>query len=98
MLGRNGWEPVVTAFLEDGRYLDGGALEYTVGRYTIDGDKIRIDATMFLSEGGQTVFGTDVGSVELVFEGEIRETEMRGEATDGKFRVQFRGERIGELP
>jgi len=98
MLARDGWEPVVTAFLEDGRYLDGGALEYTVGRYAIDGDKIRIDATMFLSKGGQTVFGKDVGSVELVFEGDVSGSEMRGEATDGEFRVQFRGERIGELP
>ncbi len=44
--GIYGWERVSTVFLEDGRYLGGGATHFSQGRYTVDKKKIKISIHM----------------------------------------------------
>ena len=56
--GMYGWERVSTVFLEDGRYLGGGATHFSQGRYTVNRKKIKIKIHM-IQHGLQkrTVFG-----------------------------------------
>ena len=64
-LSAEGWEPVGAAFLENGRYLRGGAHAYTVGRYELDGDRITITAKSTRFGSGRPVYGVESGDIEI---------------------------------
>lgn len=98
MLGRYGWEPVGTAFIQNGRYLRGSSNACTVGTYRLEGDTILIEATTSLFGGGQTIYGKSSGEVRIKYVAKIQDGKLDGEATDGEYETQFRGTRIGDLP
>ena len=98
LLGRDGWEPVGTAFIEGGRYLRGSSDACTVGTYRLDGDTIIIDATTSLFEGARTIYGKSSGQVRIKYEAKIKDGTLEGGASDGEYTTRFRGTRIGDLP
>ena len=97
-LSVDGWEHVGAAFLENGRYLRGGADAYTVGRYELDGDRITITATSTRFGSGHPVYGTDSGEIEITLAGEVKDDEITAEATDGRYETNYRYTRVGDLP
>ena len=98
VLGAEGWEPESVALLQDGRYFDGAAHEYSVARYQVSGDEVRIDGTMVLFEGAQTVFGRRAGSLDLTFKGKLKDGVLTGDAVAGEFTARYRFTRLADLP
>lgn len=97
-LAIGGWEPAGTVFLQDGRYLRGGNHAFTVGRYELHGDQIKIEATSTRYKGGQAVYGVDAGEIEITLEGEVAGDAFTAEATDGRFVTRYRYSRITDMP
>lgn len=98
MLGVHDWEVVSTSYLEGGRYLAGGAHGYAAGRYQVNGNEVVIRAVLTLYGRGLTIFGKDSGRFEITYEGQIVDGELRGIATDGRYRMHFRSIRVGDIP
>ena len=97
-LSVDGWEPAGAAFLENGRYLRGGADAYTVGRYELDGDRITITATSTRFGSGRPIYGTQSGEIEITLTGEVKDDEITAEATDGRYVTRYRYTRVGDMP
>ena len=97
-MSSGGWESAGTAFFENGRYLRGGADAYTVGHYELEGDRIVITAISTRFGGARPVYGTDAGEVQIRLEGELKDDEITGEATDGKFVTHYRYTRQADMP
>jgi hypothetical protein len=97
MPGPYGWEPIGTATLENGRYLEGGSDHYSVGRYQLEGSKVTCEATMSYQGKARTLFGKSKPSYAIRFEGELTGDQVNGVATDedGAFLVGFRASRLG---
>lgn len=98
MLGRDGWECVGTAFLENGRYLRGGKEAYTVGRYEVADSDITITATTVRFEGIGAVYGKQSGEIEITLRGKIEDDEITAEATDGTYVTPYRYTRLADMP
>ena len=97
-LSAEGWEPVGTAFFENGRYLRGGVHAYTVGRYELDGDRITITATSTRFGSGRPVYGIESGEIEIALTGEVKDSEITAEATGGGYVTRYRYTRVGDMP
>ena len=94
----DGWEPAGTAFLENGRYLRGGADAYTVGTYEVDGDQISVTATTNRFGTARPVYGKEKGEIAITLKGQLKDGEMTAEATDGKFVTHYRYTRLADMP
>ena len=57
ILGPGGWEPVATAFLENGTYKAASEDHYTIGSYEVSGDRIEITGIATYYGKVRTVFG-----------------------------------------
>jgi hypothetical protein len=98
MLGIHGWETFSTSYFEKGRYTDGGAHGYAVGRYDVSGEDVAVQVTLKLYGTGLTVFGRDSGTIEMVYEGKVDDGQILGIASNGEYRMHFRGTRVADLP
>ena len=100
MLGPYGWEPVSTAFMEDGRYLSASQDHYTVGRYQIDGERIEVTVVNHPHRQDRTMFGAPGAQVELTFDGAITGDQLSGQAEDkqAEYSITFRATRLADLP
>ena len=99
MLGPYGWEVVATAFLEAGRYREAGDSHFSVGRYEIDGGRLRVRAVTSIYREARTLFGKTSNHFAVEFEGELSDDKVIGEArdADAQFSLPFRGTRVGDL-
>ncbi len=100
MLGPYGWDPIATAFLEDGKYRSASENHYTVGSYEVSGDRIEISAVIVQHGKVRTVFGEKKEKIDLKFKGEIEGDQMKGQARNdkGAYEVSFRTTRLADLP
>ena len=100
ILGLYGWEPMSTAFLEDGKFWAASANHYTVGNYEISGSRIEISAVAVQHGKVRTVFGEKKREMGLKFEGEIEGGEFKGQARNdtGAHQISFRSTRLTDLP
>ena len=98
-----GWERISTAFLEKGRYLGGGALLYSRGRYALDGKKIKFKLDVTQHGGGRTVFGEKRKHFSTIMNGKLDGDTIRGQihlkgghSTVSKY--DFRMTRLADIP
>ena len=94
----DGWEPVGAAFLVNGRYLRGGVDAYTVGRYELDDDRIKITAKSTRLGSSSPVYGIKSGEIEITLTGEVKDDKITAKATDGKHVTSYRYTRVGDIP
>jgi hypothetical protein len=101
MQGPYGWEATATAFIQDGIYRGASAVHYTVGTYTVDGNRVLATATM--TTHGQplrAMFGRKDTSFSITYEGELHgDDRLVGSATDteAQFSIPFRAEKIADI-
>ena len=98
MLGPYGWEALSTAFLENGRYLSASQDHYTIGRYEVDGNSVRVVAT--IHSHGDTLDTSAVHEPrEFGFEGQFGDGHISGQAEDSAAQqsITLRGTRLGNL-
>ena len=100
MLGPYGWDAVSTAFMEDGRYLSASQDHYTVGRYQIDGEQIKVTVANHPHRSDRTMFGAPGAHSGLIFDGEINGDQISGQAEDkeAEYSITFRATRLADLP
>lgn len=100
MLGPYGWEPMATAFLEDGRYLAASENHYTLGKYEISDGRVELSADGVQYGKTRTIFGRKEKHLALEFKGDIDGDVIEGHTHDelGKFEVTFRWTRIADCP
>jgi len=100
ILGPGGWEPLATAFLEDGTYKAASEDHYTVGSYEVSGDRIEITGIATYYGKVRTVFGRNEKETKLKFEGRIEGDDIKGQALADNSAVQtsFRISRLADLP
>ena len=100
MLGPYGWEAVSTGFMENGTYRGGARNHYSLGEYTVSGDKISL-AVRYVTHGkARTMFGKKAKSLDLEIEGDIKDNQIYGRAREkgSDFPVTFRATRLADLP
>ena len=100
MLGPYGWEPVSTAFLEDGKYRAASENLYAVGNYEVSGNRIEISAAGVQHGEARTMFGKKEKNLNLKLEGEIDGDEIKGQVQDdgGAHQISIRITRLADLP
>jgi len=100
MLGPYGWEPVATAFLEDGKYRGASENHYTVGNYEVSDNRIEVSTAGVQHGEARTVFGKKEKNLDLKLEGEIDGDIITGQARDDKsaYQISFRLTRLADLP
>ena len=99
ILGPYGWEPVSTAFLEDGRYLSASQDHYSIGHYEVDGNNIKVMAMTHPHGEALATSGHSVAQ-QFGFEGQINGDHITGQADDSEAQqsITIRGTRLGFLP
>ena len=100
VLASYGWESVSTAFLENGRYLGASQDHYVIGRYEVDGDRIRVEGVSNAHGDALNLFGVTDKQLAMTFNGVIDGDQVDGEAEDdeGRFTVTFRARRLAQWP
>lgn len=78
--GIYGWERISTVFLEDGRYLGGGASHFSQGRYSVKGKKIKFKLHMIQHGDKRTVFGAKKLNVFTDIKAKRKGNVIRGKA------------------
>jgi hypothetical protein len=99
MLGPYGWESMSTAFLEDGRYLASSQDHYSVGRYELTGNQVKVKTSTHSHGQARTMFGVREPLMELSFEGTLSGDQISGQAEDkkDKYSITFRATRLANL-
>jgi hypothetical protein len=99
MLGPYGWEPIATAFLEDGEYRSASENHYSVGRYKVSGKRIEISASAVQHGKARTVFGNKKKEMALKYEGEIKGNKITGHVRENKgpHQIAFQTTRLADL-
>ena len=99
MLGLYGWEPIVTAFLQDGDYKSGAAEHYSTGKYKVSGKKIKISADTVQHGKVRTAFGKSEKKLTLKLKGEIDGNLINGSAHDSQsaHKIAFKMTRLADL-
>jgi hypothetical protein len=99
MLGPYGWEPIATAFLEDGKYRSASENHYSVGSYKVSGNRIEISVVGVQHGKARTVFGKKKRKMDLKFEGEIDGGKITGNVRDDKgiYQISYRSTRLADL-
>ena len=100
IFGPYGWEPMATAFLEDGLYKVGGRNHYEVGRYEITDGRISAAFKYITHGNARTMFGKKAKQLDLVMEGDLKEGQISGHVREdgSSFQVVFRATRLADLP
>jgi hypothetical protein len=100
ILGPYGWEAVSTAFLEKGRYLAASQDHYTIGRYEISGDNIKVEAVMHAHSESQHSDGSGAAARKFGCEGQISGARFSGQIDDSAAQqtMTARGTRLSDLP
>ena len=98
LLGPYGWESLSTAFIENGRYLSASQDHYTLGRYEVDGDRIRVVARIHTHAEALDPAADPAGR-EFGFEGQFSDAQISGQADDSAAQqsITLRGTRLGGL-
>ncbi len=99
MLGPYGWEPMSTAFLEDGRYLSSSQDHYTIGRYELTGNEINVTAAMHSHGELRTMFGSREPQMQLTFGGTVSGDQISGQAENkqAKYSITYRATRLADI-
>ena len=100
MLGPYGWEAMSTAFLEDGTYKGGARNHYSLGEYSISGDKVSLSIRYVTHGKARTMFGKKAKDMNLKFDGDIKGELINGRAREdgSEYSVTFRATRLADLP
>ena len=100
MLGPYGWEAVSTAFLENGRYLGASQDHYTIGRFQVCKDTIKVEAVMRPHSQAQNPSGGSEPPRKFGFEGQIGDGHISGQVdeSEGQQSMTVRGTRLGDIP
>lgn len=100
ILGPYGWEAVSTAFLENGRYLSASQDHYTLGRYEVSENNIRVVAVMHPHGQSGNSSNTGFANQEFGFEGQVNGDHIAGQAdgSDARQTITIRGTRLANLP
>ena len=100
MLGPYGWEPVSTAFLENGRYLSASQDHYVIGRYLVNEDTIRVEADMHPHSEANNPPDSSELRPKFAFEGQVSDGRISGQVDDdeGRQSMTVRGTRLGDIP
>lgn len=67
--GIYGWERVSTVFMENGRYLSGGASMFSQGTYVSNGNKVKIKLQITQHAKKRSIFGEKRKHVSVVLSG-----------------------------
>lgn len=99
MLGPYGWEPVSTAFLEDGKYQAASENHYAVGNYEVSGNRIKISAATVQHGETRPVFGKTEKNLDLKLDGEIDGDVINGQARDDSsaYQISVQMTRLADL-
>ena len=99
MLGPYGWESMSTAFLEDGRFQSSSQDAYSVGRYELNENQVKVNAVTHSHGQVRTLFGAREPRMELSFEGVVSGDQISGQVVDAqkKYSITFRGTRLADL-
>ena len=99
MLGLYDWEPVATAFLEDGVYRSASENHYSTGHYEVSGNRVEISVVGVQHGTTRTLFGKKQKKMDLKFEGEIDGNQVKGHVQDDKgiYQISFRSTRLADL-
>lgn len=99
MLGPYGWEGVSTAFFEDGKFRSASQDHFSIGSYSVDGDKVSITAKSHAHGKVRTLFGEKNQNMDLRFEGQVEGGQITGQTSkaNSKFQVSFRATRVADL-
>jgi hypothetical protein len=100
ILGPYGWEAVSTAFLEKGRYLAASQDHYTIGKYEVSGDSIKVEAVMHPHSKPQHPTGSGAAPRKFGCEGQISGAHISGQIDDSAAQqtMTARGTRLDDLP
>jgi len=100
ILGPYGWEAASTAFLGNGRYLAASLDHYTIGRYQINADNIKVDAAMHSHSESQHPAGSGAAAPKFGCEGQISGARISGQIDDSAAQktMTARGTRFSDLP
>ena len=100
LLAPFGWEPMATAFLEDGRYRAASAEHYSLGSYEVDGETVTVDSTTHVHKSGRIMFGRQDDEYRIRFEGRLANDTVDGHARDatGDLLMRFRAVKVADLP
>jgi hypothetical protein len=99
MLGPYGWEPIATAFLEDGKYKSASENHFTIGSYVVSGNRIEISVTAVQHGKTRTVFGKKKREMALTFDGDIKREKIKGHVRENKtsHQIAFQMTRLADL-
>jgi len=99
MLGPYGWEPIATAFLEDGEYRSASENHYSGGHYEVSGNRVEILAAAVQHGKTRTVFGKKKREMTLRYEGEIQGDKIVGHVQEdkGSHQIAFKTTRLADL-
>jgi hypothetical protein len=100
ILGPYGWEAVSTAFLEKGRYLAASQDHYTIGKYEVSGDNIKVEGSVHAHSESQHFAGSGIAPRNFGCEGQISGARISGQIEDSAAQqtMTARGTRLGDLP
>ena len=95
MWGPYGWETVATGILAEGRYLDASQRHWSQGTYSVEGDRIAIEATTNVHTGEGHLFGRTDRHFNVHIKGTVSGPTLTGEIKDSamKFTVPMRSAR-----
>ena len=99
IFGPYGWEPMATAFLEDGKFRVGGRNHYEIGSYEISGSRIKVWMKYITHGEARTMFGKRIKEMDLEIEGDIEGNRIPGYISekDNNYEVVFRATRLADL-
>jgi hypothetical protein len=99
MLGPYGWEPIATAFLEDGKYKSASENHFTIGSYEVSGNRIEISVNAVQHGKTRTVFGKKKREMALTFDGDIKREKIKGHVRENKtpHQIAFQMTRLADL-
>jgi hypothetical protein len=101
LLAPYGWEPMATAFIEDGGYRAASAEHHSLGTYAVDGDTVTVDTTTKVHKSGRVMFGRQDSEYRVRFEGRLGNGDhIDGHARDaaGDMLMRFRAVKVADLP
>lgn len=78
--GIYGWERIATVFLENGRYLGGGAFHYTQGSYVLDGKKVKFKLHLTQHGEKRTIFGEKSHHIYTEMIAKCKTNKIQGKA------------------
>jgi len=99
IFGPYGWEPMATAFLNNGIYEAGGRNHYEAGKYQVSGNHVKASFKYITHGEARTMFGKKMEEMNLKFEGDIDGNMVQGYfmEEEGNHQVVLRATRLADL-